>query len=316
MIDSHQSRESKSSARIRFARKTLLALAIVFALIVPSMSRGQVARIATGPTPTMIYEGFTEPRHTIMVAATEVGRLESITVEVGDQVQAGQVIGKLEDLMQASSVRIAKLQTEMVGELEATRAEAELHRSRTGKLRQLAAEGMARPDELVRAETDLRIATGRLAAAQEQLELRKLELERFNLQLERRKIRAPMEGVISQVFHKPGEYITPADPSIVRLLVLDKLYAVFSVPVEDTAAIKLGSAVSIFLRSSAKTINASVSSIAPDIDGESGTIRIRVELDNRNGRLLAGDRCTLRFVSRTASNNSPHHAPAWGRRMR
>jgi RND family efflux transporter MFP subunit len=254
----------------------------------------------------MIYEGFTEPKYDIMVAATEIGRLDAVTVEVGDHVKAGQVIGRLEDAIQASSVRIAKLQSEMTGELEATKAEAELHQLRTETLRKLAAEGMTRPDELIRAETDLRIAISRFTAAQEQLDLRKLELERLELQFERRKIRVPMQGVISQVLHKPGEYITPGDPAVVRLMVIDKLLAVFNIPVEDTATIKLGSPVRIYLRSSATTIDAAITSIAPDIDGESGTIAIRVELDNLDGRWRAGDRCTLRLGSKTDVQASSH----------
>jgi RND family efflux transporter MFP subunit len=263
----------------------------------------------------MIYEGFTEPRHDIMVAATEIGRIEAVEVEVGDRVEAGQEVGHLEDALQASSVKIGRLQAEMTGELEAARAESELHRSRTDTLRKLAADGMARPDELVRAETDLRIASARLVAAEEQVTLRKLELERYKLQFERRRIRVPMDGVISEVFHKPGEYLTPGDPAVVRLLVMDKLFGVFNIPVEDTAFIKVGSPVKVYLRSSSTTLEATITSIAPDIDGESGTVQIRVELDNTDRRLLSGDRCTLRLTSQATVNSArrPPDRASFGR---
>ena len=226
----------------RVARGVGLMLACVIAITAAAPLHGQTTQVSA-PKQTMIYEGFTEPKHDIMVAATEIGRLEMLSVKVGEQVKAGQIVGKLEDAIQASSVRIATLQTEMTGELNAAKAEVDLHRTRTQSLRRLAADGMARPDELVRAETDLRIASSRYAASQEQLELRKLELERFELQLQRRKIRAPMDGVISHLFHQPGEYITPGDPAVVRLLVMDKLFAVFNIPVEDTAGVRVGSPV-------------------------------------------------------------------------
>lgn len=276
----------------------LIVLAALVALLLPSMSLAQTPTSGTSSRPLAmrVYEGFTEPRHDIMVAATEIGRLDAVDVQLGDRVKAGQVIGSLEDDLQASSVKIATLQAEMTGELEAAAAEADLHRSRTASLRKLAAEGMARPDELARAETDLRISTSRLLAAQEQLALRKLELERYRLQLERRKIRVPMDGVISKIFHKPGEYITPGDPAVARLLVMDKLYAVFNVPVEDTGVVKVGVAVRIYLRSSSQTLEAVITSVAPDIDGESGTVQVRVELDNADRELLVGDRCTLRLA--------------------
>lgn len=263
-------------------------------------------RPTSGLNSQLIYEGFTEPKFDIMVAATEIGRLDEMSVQVGDEVTAGQIIGQLEDALQLSSVRIAQLQTEMQGELEASGAELELHEARTALLRQLAGEGMARPDELARAETDLRIARAKRLTVEEQLKLRKLELERYKLQLERRKIRIPIDGVISEIFHEAGEYITPADPAVVRLLVLDKLYGVFNVPVEDTATIRVGTPARIFLRSNSKTIDAKVTSISPAIDGESGTVQLRVELDNSKRELLVGDRCTLRLMPRAL--RSAQHA--------
>ena len=279
-------------------RASLILFALLVACAISSMSLGQTKSSASSSP--MIYEGFTEPKYDIMVAASEIGRLASLDVEVGDRVAQGQVLGGLEDALQISSVRIAKRQTEMSGELEAAKAEADLQQLRVQSLRQLASESMARPDELKRAETDLRIAEARDLAAKEQLTLRRLELERYQLQLERRKIRAPMDGVISQIFHQPGEYITPSDPAIVRLLVIDKLFAVFNVPVEDTKTIRPGTPVNVFLRSRSKTLEASVTSVAPDIDGESGTVQIRVELDNAYGDLLVGDRCTLRLSPKSA----------------
>ena len=150
----------------------------VTALVVCLAFWNSVGAQSPGTPSTMIYEGFTESKHDIMVAAMELGRIESIDVEAGDVVRAGQVIGKLEDALQAESVKLARLQAAMTGELNATKAEVDLNRSRAEQLRILADDGMARPDELVRAEADLRIATARHAAAIEQSEQRKVELRR------------------------------------------------------------------------------------------------------------------------------------------
>ncbi|MFK8115284.1 MAG: efflux RND transporter periplasmic adaptor subunit, partial [Rubripirellula sp.] len=132
--------------------------------------------------------------------------------------------------------------------------------------------------------------------------LRKLELRRAELQLLRRQVVAPAGGVISEVFHEPGEYITPGDPAIVRLLVMDKMFAVVNVPVEETNLFQVGSPARVYLRSTEKTIDANISSIAPDIDGESGTVQVRIELDNSEGTLLSGDRCTLHLLHHAKPN--------------
>lgn len=279
-------------------------LGVMVVTVAPSQTRHAVAA-----GPTMIYEGFTEPRHNIMVAAAEIGRLDAVHVAVGDRVVAGQVIGQLEDALQAASVEIAELQAVMTGEWDAAKAEAELNRGRAGQLRRLASEGMARPDETQRAEVDLQISLARQLSAEEQLRLRGLELKRYRLQLERRKIRSPMDGVISEVFHQAGEYVTPGEPAVVRLLVMDTIDAVFNVPVEDVAGIKPGTPVEVYLRSSSVTLDAHISVIAPDIDGESGTVEVRVQLDNGDGRLLVGDRCTLQLRSRRGRPNAASLSP-------
>lgn len=270
------------------------------------------APIAQSQVTQEVYEGFTEPRYEIMVAATEIGRLDEVLVEVGDIVRQGQTIARLEDSLQASSVRIAKQQTEMRGEIDAALAETMLHTARRDQLQELAADAMARPTELARAEADLKVAEARHVAAIEQQELRRLEYERYQLQLARRRVTAPMAGVVSKIFHQPGEYITPADPAVIRLLVIDQLFGVFNVPAEDVGTFQLESEVRVFLRSTRKTVQGRVHSLAPDIDGESGTVQVKIALENENGKLLVGDRCTLQMnrsrkvATRPSLMRNPH----------
>jgi multidrug efflux pump subunit AcrA (membrane-fusion protein) len=97
------------------------------------------------------------------------------------------------------------------------------------------------------------------------------------------------------VFHYPGEYLTPGDPAVVELLVIDELVAVFNIPAEEAVDLRIGSPVTVALRSVPQSIHAWLTTISPVIDGESGTVEIRVVLDNRDGTLQAGDRCTLQF---------------------
>ncbi len=257
---------------------------------------------------TLVYDGFTEPEHDVMVAAAEVGLLMSVNVEVGDRVEAGHEIGRLDDDVQVSAVKIAALQAKMRGNQDAAEVEADLQRKRVVMVRELAGKNMARPDELRRTEADLEISEARLLAAKEQTNLRQLELERYQLQLNRRQILAPVGGVIAELFREPGEYVSPSDPVIARLLVMERLIGVFNVPAEEISRMQVGTPARVFLRSNGKTIDTKISSIAPDIDGESGTVRVRVELDNAGHALRAGDRCTLSIMgaSQIKSSGAKH----------
>ncbi|WP_197455271.1 efflux RND transporter periplasmic adaptor subunit [Stieleria neptunia] len=247
-----------------------------------------------GGSVTMDYEGFTVPKFDILVAATEIGRLEEVNVKIGDRVSKGQMVAKLEDGLQVEAVATARWRAQMHGESDAAKAETALMKLRFEQLQSLADQDIARPDELKRAYADWEIAKSRELNAVEQDQLRKLELSRYELQLRRRKVLAPMDGVVAELFHAPGEYITPADPAVIRLVVLDQIYGVFNVPVEEIGLIHPGDQVQVFMLSASKSVRGKVASIAPDIDGESGTIMVKVLLDNQNGELRAGDRCRMK----------------------
>jgi RND family efflux transporter MFP subunit len=243
-----------------------------------------------------IYDGFTEPKSTVLIAAMELGRLETVNVIVGQKVTAGDAVATLENELQAFGVKMARAQMSMQSEADATMAERDLQLSRVENLRKLSQQSMTRPDELLRAETDLRISEARYGAAQEQELMRKLELERAELQLARRIVRSPASGTITEVLRQPGEYVTPNDASVVRLVVTDVIYAVFNVPDVDIPRMHLGDSVSVFLRSTGQSVTAKIESIGPVIDDESGTIRVRVALDNADGRFRVGDRASMRIV--------------------
>ena len=243
---------------------------------------------------TVDYEGFTTPKFDILVAATEIGRLSGVSVEIGDRVQSGDVIANLENGLQLEAVATAQWRAQMHGETDAAKAETGLMKLRLDQLRSLADQEMARPDEFKRATADWEMAKARELAAIEQGKLRTLELSRYQLQLRRRKILAPMDGVVAEILHAPGEYITPADPAVIRLVVLGQLYGVFNVPVEEIATIQVGDRVSVFMRSTGKGVYGKVASLAPDIDGESGTIMVKVLLENQDGQLRSGDRCRMK----------------------
>ena len=97
---------------------------------------------------------------------------------------------------------------------------------------------------------------------------------------------------------------------MVRLLVIDKLYAVFNVPVADVSGIRINSLAKVYLRGAQVTLDARVTVVAPLIDGESGTVEVRLELDNTQRMLLSGDRCTLQIVpdADRASRTTPTRA--------
>lgn len=256
---------------------------------------------------TLDYEGFTEPKFDVLVAATEIGRLAVVNVEVGEKVQAGSVVARLEDGLQREAVATAQFRSQMRGDLQAAQAELKRAESRLQQVRSLATQKMAVPDEVEQAVSEWEVSKARALAANEQISLRQQELSRFQLQLDRRRILSPIDGVVAEVFHTAGEYITPADPAVIRMLDLSQIYGVFNIPVDEMKGIRLGNPVTVYLMSLGKSVPGTISQVTPEINGESGTVKVKVLLDNSGGELLSGDRCQMKVqpppaVSRHSSD--------------
>lgn len=238
-------------------------------------------------------EGFTEPYRTIDVAAAETGVITAIAVREGETVRQGQTLATLDMEVFLATLQIAKLSMEARGKLGAAQAELELRKRRFEKLQALRAEAHASEQELERAQRDLAVAQAEVEAATEELQIRKLEYERIQAQIERRTVRAPSDGVITSIYKEPGEFVAPNDPRVLTIVQLDPLLATFSVPAHRAGQLSTGKQVAVRFPESGKTVQAAVELVAPVTDAQSGTVRVKVRIDNPKGLHRSGSRCTL-----------------------
>lgn len=252
------------------------------------------AQDARGVTST--FEGFTSAARDVLISSEEMGRLTDVPVDVGQSVVAGDVLAQLDDSVQSAAVAVAEIQVAMTGERLAAEATQEMHRSRMEQLRKLATDSMAGPEELRRGELDYTIARARLTTVKEQLQLQQAELDRLRVHWVRRSIRAPFNGVIAERFLVAGDTIIPNNTTVLRLVQTDVLHGIFNIPAIIAASMAIGDPVQLYLRSARRTVDGMIQTKSPVIDAESGTIEIRVRVENRDGRLWAGDRCTMRMA--------------------
>jgi RND family efflux transporter MFP subunit len=253
-------------------------------------------------------EGFTEPYQTISLASSESGVISTVNVHVGDRVNAGQVVVELEKDLQEANLLIAEQAMSAHGPVELARTERELHKARLKKLEMLLAEGHARQEEVDRTRADMEIAAAKLQAAEEDLLMKGQEYERARLFLERRSVRAPRAGVISEILKDPGEFIAANDPVILNLVQLDPLFAVFNLTASDAAQLKLGQNVALSFPAENQTAKGTVEIISPLTDAESGTTRVKVRIANPEGRYRSGDRCLFDKFPSSAPTKPTFHS--------
>lgn len=110
----------------------------------------------------------------------------------------------------------------------------------------------------------------------------KVKLERAQVSLERTQIRAPFDGVISECNVHFGERVrlgdhlfTVEDPS--------QLVVYGEVPVRQANRVAVGNSVSILSSATAAPTNGRVIRVAPTVDSESGTVRVKIAVDAKAG---------------------------------
>jgi len=280
----HTTFDSYDARRQSFVRRIVIAIAICAALLMFAAS-------ASG----LDVDGFTEPYRSVDVAAAEIGIIAEMKVREGDVVSKGQVLATLDNELQKALLAIAQKNVDARGRLESARAELALRAHHLEKLETLLQKGHARHDEVERARADVAIAQANVLSAEEEHTVRQLEHQKIAVQLQRRNVLAPIDGVVTDIHKDEGEYVAPTDPYVLHMVQLERLWATFSIPGSHAAALNVGDRVPVRVASSATAVEGVLEYVAPITDAESGTVRVKVRLDNPDGAYRSGQRCSLQL---------------------
>ena len=111
-------------------------------------------------------------------------------------------------------------------------------------------------------------------------------LREAQLNLSYCRITAPFDGKIVEVMTREYETVRPGQP-ICRIIDDNTLLAVMNVPMHNRDLTTVGQTVRVKL-DSGKVVAGEIYEVSPQADHRTGTIRIRVRIDNRDGALTAG----------------------------
>lgn len=238
-------------------------------------------------------DGFTEPFRKIELAPAEPGVLTTLLAAEGDTVTAGQLLGTLDNDVLQIAVKLAKQVLESQGKLQAAKAEHQLRAQRLKQLRDLQPQGFSHREEIDRAAADVTVAEANIQVLEEQRRLDELEYEKAQALLERRQIRSPIAGVITKVHRDAGEYVAGNSPVVFTIVQLDPLRAVFAIPANQAAKLKVAQSVTLRFPDSGQQAAGQIELVSPIIDAESGLVRVKVLIPNAAGSHPCGARCLL-----------------------
>jgi membrane fusion protein, multidrug efflux system len=218
------------------------------------------ATLAAKPT---VAEGVLLPFREVTVSSAVQGILAEVNVKEGDTVTAGALLASLVDRVEAAELaRFAKVLEQKVFAAAGTQ--------------NLFVDKVVSEGEAIEKRIDRDIAQIMYNIAQEQLE--------------RRKIRSPISGVVVEKKKEAGEAVD-INEAVIHLVDISRVY--LQVFVESTEALKLKREQSVPVRfpeySDAQWTGV-IDFIDPRIDGASGFVRIRILIDNADRKLIAGMR--------------------------
>jgi RND family efflux transporter MFP subunit len=238
-------------------------------------------------------DGFTEPYRTINVAAPEAGIIIAIGVHEGDAVRQDQVLADLDVDVLVAARDVAKAGSDALGRVRSAQAELDLKQDRLASLRELLERGNAYPQEVRRAERELKIAEAELLAAREDQNVKHLDCVRIETQIQRRHIRSPIDGIVTKVLKEQSEYVSSNDAAVVTVAQCDRLRVVFTVPADQAARLHAGQKLPLSIAGASNPVEGQLELVSQMTDPESGTVRVKVLLDNAHGSYRAGVPCSL-----------------------
>lgn len=247
------------------------------------------------------FETFLEPNQTVDMAALQRDRIIEFHVSDGQQVEKGQLLAIFDDRVLKAQLKLLQTAAAFRGSVDSARALVALRHSRISTLEKLQAAGNVRPLEMENSRTELTIAEARLEEEREKIKYKEAEQQVILAQIEQKKLYSPFKGVVTRIFKSEGALVSGVSTEpILTVVQLDPLIAEFHL--QPFYAAQLQKDTSVLLHKGQETIEAQVTFISPVIDSQSGTIAVRMEIPNRQGLLLSGDRISYKPVHQLESN--------------
>lgn len=241
--------------------------------------------------------GITKPLHDIELSFPVDGVVSKVFIKEGQKVKQGQELVALENHLQLQEVQRRSVLLNDKSKLNTAAHNKEVMAELVNNNRQLHNYlGAVSREEVRKLEMQFTGVDGDMSAAKQEKKREAIELQMAQRELERRILRAPIDGVVTEVAIEPGEWAQPGK-MVLHIVDTVKSFLEVNINVSDIYArdLKQNSQLTIQFKTGEKDIQkmGKVTFISPMVDKSSSLVRVKIEFDNSDGAILLGMPATI-----------------------
>lgn len=219
--------------------------------------------------------GDLEAKFHTKIAAEVDGRVTELSIDEGGSVAAGAVVIEIDPERRQLDLAAADAR------LAQARANLQKERSQTKRIRELRSRSVSSIQQLEEAETMLALAKSSVSAEEAAVGVARRAVADSS-------VTAPFAGLVARRFVELGEFVQKGT-ALYELVSLNPLEAIFSLTELDTERVRIGQTVVISVGAFPdRTFSGVVNFVAPTVDPDTRTLRIKAQVDNARGLLRPG----------------------------
>lgn len=158
----------------------------------------QLFVLFSGSAAADTLESFLEPHKQVDIVPVNRDIVREVHVAEGDLVKVGHLMVTLDLAVLNAQHNTAKILASNRGHLDSAKIIVKMRSAQLENLNRLESTGHVRPNELAKSKADLALAEADLLTAKESRKIRQAELKQIEAQIEVKKIRSPIDGVVSR----------------------------------------------------------------------------------------------------------------------
>ena len=242
--------------------------------------------------------GSLEAVNQVQIRSRIIGYLDRIPFEIGDSVEAEDIVVELNELTYLERVSKAnqahKVALAQQGAATARRDQIQLE---VARLKELAADGVGTAQQQEDALSRLAVAQAEIGLEEARVSEASAEFDDARKALDELKIRSPISGVVAERTVEVGD-LAKTEEVLMRIVNLKRIRTVVHVVERDYEKVRKGQEATIEVDSvPGRTFTGNVVARAPVVDPETRTARVIIDIENEEEILKPGMHARVAIVA-------------------